>query len=262
LDCKARAGSGPGGRIVQKDVLAALATAGRPGGQQTVPGGRREKMSRIRATIGARMLKSHTEIPVVTHTVKADVTELLAVRERINQGREARFSVNDFILKAVAKALALHKEMLVSFDGGEIVYHDDVHIGMAVALDTGLVVPVIRHADTLGLEALAATARDLAARARAGTLGMDEYAGSTFSVSNLGMYRGESFTPIINQPNAAILGVCEIQDELALRDGAVTVKKVMRHCLTYDHRLMDGSGAATFQASVTELLENPLRILV
>lgn len=261
VDCGALTGSGPGGRIVQKDVLAAVAGRGSLPAP-ALPGGRREKLSRMRAAIGERMAKSHAEIPAVTHTVKIDVTELLALRARVNEGRETPFSINDFILKAVAKALARRREMLVSLDNGEVVFHDEVHIGMAVALETGLIVPVIRRADTLGLEALSLAARDLASRARAGTLAMEEYEGSTFSVSNLGMYRVESFTPIINQPNAAILGVCEIQDELALADGAVVVKKIMRHCLSYDHRLMDGAGAAAFQMTVKSLLENPLRILL
>jgi pyruvate dehydrogenase E2 component (dihydrolipoamide acetyltransferase) len=267
LDYSGLAGSGPSGRIILKDILAAMET--RPGeGQAAVPAlsaapaGQRERMHPMRKTVAERMLKSHTEIPVVTQSVKADVTALLALREQINAGRETRFSINDFMLKAVAKALASNRHILVSIDGNEIVRHDSVNLGMAVAVDFGLVVPVIRDANMLSFKALAATARDLAARARTGKLAMSEYQGSTFTVSNLGMFRVEFFTPIINQPDAAILGICSIEDELALENGKVSVRKVTRLCLTYDHRLLDGATAAAFQLAVKALLENPMDILL
>lgn len=274
IDYSNIAGSGPGGRIVQKDVMAAKASgagaapaASSAGGaaaaaMPVMPGDRREKMSSMRKVVAERMLKSHTEIPVVTQNVKVDMTSLMAFRQKLNENREVRFSVNDLVLKAVAKALAANKYMLTSIEGNEIVHHEQVNIGMAVALDSGLIVPVIKEADKLSLGALAEKAKDLASRARSGGLEMDEYQGSTFSVSNLGMFQVEAFTPIINQPNAAILGVCSIDDELALVNGEVKVRKVMRICLTYDHRLMDGAQAARFQLAVKELLENPMEILL
>lgn len=270
LDAAAIKGTGPNGRIVHKDVLTALeagpAVAATPVAQTAplaVSGNvRREKMSPMRKTVAERMFKSHSEIPVVTQTVKNDVTKLMEFRSSVNASREVRFSLNDFILKAVAKALTKHPALLTSIDGNEIIYHEDVNIGMAVAIDTGLIVPVIKNADKLSLEAVAEKAKDLATRARSNGLGMDEYQGATFSVSNLGMYGVEEFTPIINQPNAAILGVCGISDELALVDGEVVVRKVMRTCLTYDHRLLDGAVVAKFQNTLKALLENPLDILL
>jgi len=133
---------------------------------------------------------------------------------------------------------------------------------MAVSTDTGLIVPVINDADKLSLEALSAKAKDLALRARENKLDMDEYKGSTFTVSNLGMFGVESFTPIINQPDAAILGVCSVEDELALEEGNVVQKKKMKISLTYDHRLLDGAVAAKFQQEIKKLLENPMEILL
>lgn len=260
-------GTGPGGRILQRDVLAApAAPSSLPApADGTAVTARREKLKGMRKTVGERMLASHSQIPPVTQNMKIDVTALLEFRATLNAGREkeGRFSLNDLILKATAKALSRHKEMLVSLDGGEVVYNEDVHIGMAVALDEGLIVPTIRNADQLGLEALSAKARDLASRAREGRLGMDEYSGSTFSVSNLGMFAIETFTPIINQPNAAILGVCAVDSELDMDgEGKLFKKRVMRISLTYDHRLMDGAIAARFQAALRDLLQNPMNVLL
>ena len=134
---------------------------------------------------------------------------------------------------------------------------------MAVALDGGLVVPVIRDADTLRLEKLAETAKDLASRARENALKPDEMAGNTFTVTNLGMFGIETFTPIINQPDAAILGVCAIQDELVMDDeGTITKRQMLRLSLTYDHRLLDGAIAAKFVMDLRDLLQLPIRILL
>ena len=255
-------GSGPGSRIVQQDILD---YTGKNECQKTVEvsaAGKRVKLKGMRKVIAERMLKSHTEIPVVTQNMKIDVTELVKLREKANENRENRLSINDFILFAAAKALAANKQMLVSLDGDDVVYHDHVNIGMAVSTSEGLIVPVIRDADKMGLGSISKTAKDLTVRTRAGELDIDEYKGSTFTVSNLGMFGIETFTPIINQPEAAILGVCAIEDELALAGGIVTVRKKMRISLTYDHRLLDGAVAAQFQRALRELLENPLEMLL
>ena len=266
IDYSTIAGSGPSGRIIQKDVLAAglkpVAAAPTAAPVVVQDGDRREKMTPMRKVVAERMHKSHAEIPVVTQTMKVDVTALMNFRKQINENRELRFSINDLVLKATAKALAANKHILVSIDGNEIVYHDQVNIGMAVALEDGLIVPVIKGADKMSLEAIATSAKDLASRARTGALLVDEYQGSTFSVSNLGMFQVESFTPIINQPDAAIMGICSIEDELALQEGQVVVRKILRISMTYDHRLMDGAVAAKFQLAVKALLENPLEIIL
>lgn len=270
-------GTGPGGRIVQKDILAAEKTpisvpaapvaplapaAPKASGLTPMDGDRRVKLAGMRKVVAERMFQSHNEIPCVTQNVKVDVTELMEFRKQLNEGREKKFSVNDFVLKAVAKALANNKHIICSLDGDEIVFHDHVNLGMAVAVEEGLIVPVIKDADKMSLETISATAKDLAVRARENKLNMDEYKGSTFTISNLGMFHVETFTPIINQPDAAILGVCAVQDELALVDGQVAVKKVMRISMTFDHRLIDGAVAAKFKVAVKELLEKPMNIIL
>ena len=221
-----------------------------------------EKLTGMRKVVAQRMYTSAVEIPTVTQTVKVDVTALLAFRKKLKEEGHA-FSVNDFVLKAVAKALRRHPEILVSLDGEQIIRRAHVNLGMAVALDAGLIVPVIRDADLLSLEALSAKARDLAERARANQLGADEYKGSTFTVSNLGMFSVESFTPIINQPDAAILGVNCTEDELVMEDdGTIAKHQVLRISLTFDHRLLDGAVAAKFEMTVRDLLEHPMDILL
>jgi pyruvate dehydrogenase E2 component (dihydrolipoamide acetyltransferase) len=209
-----------------------------------------------------QLLASHTEIPPVTQNIKVDVTELMAFRKMLLETTGKKYSVNDLILTATAKCLRAHPEMLVSWDGNQIIQRAHVNLGMAVALDAGLIVPVIRDADKMSLDTLAAAAKDLANRAKENKLGADEYKGSTFTVSNLGMFGIETFTPIINQPDAAILGVCAIEDELALRDGEVVVRKVMRLSCTLDHRLLDGAVVAKFEMDLRDLLQSPMNILL
>lgn len=287
IDYTVLKGTGPGGRIIKRDVLAAenaptaaakkapeapsskAAPKAQASGSmfpvknlELMEGDTTEKLSGMRKVVAQRMYTSAVEIPAVTQTVKADVTKLMALRQRLKEdGRH--FAVNDWILKAVAKALKKHPEMLVSLDGETIIHRAHINLGMAVALDSGLIVPVIRDADTLGLEALSEKARDLANRARSNQLGADEYKGSTFTVSNLGMFGVESFSPIINQPDAAILGVCCTEDELVMEDdGTITKHQVMRISLTFDHRLVDGAVAAKFEMTIRDLLENPMDILL
>jgi pyruvate dehydrogenase E2 component (dihydrolipoamide acetyltransferase) len=272
VDYEFLAGSGPGGRIEQQDILrhaeliqnqkAAASVASTQKVEGTVSAERRVKLKGMRKVVAERMFKSHSEIPSVTQNMKIDVTELVKLRRQINENREWKFTFNDFVLKAVAKALAANKHLLVSLDGDEIVYHEHVNLGMAVAVLEGLIVPVIRDADQLTLEIISRTAKDLAVRAREGKLGLDEYKGSTFTVSNLGMFDIETFTPIINKPEAAILGVCVIDDELAMAEGAVTVRKKLHISFTFDHRLLDGVIAAQFQLAVKQLLEHPGEIIV
>jgi pyruvate dehydrogenase E2 component (dihydrolipoamide acetyltransferase) len=269
VDYESLAGSGPGGRIEQQDILRQAeliqnqkVAASTREVAATISTERRVRLQGMRKVVAERMFKSYSEIPAVTQNMKIDVTELVELRRQINENREWKFTFNDFVLKAVAKALATNKHLLVSPDGEEIVYHEHVNLGMAVAVHDGLIVPVIRDADQLTLEVLSRTAKDLAARAREGKLGLDEYKGSTFTVSNLGMFGIETFTPIINQPEAAILGVCAIDDELAMAEGAVTVRKKLHISLTFDHRLLDGAILAQFQLAVKQLLEHPWEIFV
>ena len=255
IDLHAVEGTGFGGKITRDDVLRAGVTE--PKGDDTVI-----RMNGMRKAV-ARNMADASVVPTVTENMDIDVTELLKLRAAVNEGREVKFSINDFVLKAVAKALAANKGLLVSMgENDTVVQHSHINIGMAVALDEGLIVPVIADADQLGLEALAEKAKELASRARSGGLSQSEYSGSTFSVSNMGMFGISSFTPLLNLPNAAILGVCAIRDELALVDGQVTVRKIMGFSLTFDHRLLDGVPPAKFLVSLRGLLESPMSILL
>ena len=282
-DFAAIVGSGTSGRITQKDILAAAeamktapapaplsvaaASASEPAapkaGLELMEGDTVVKLSGMRKVVAERMLHSHTEIPPVTQNTKVDVTELMKFRNLLLAETGRKYSVNDLILKATAKMLRQHPEILVSYDNGQMIQRAHVNIGMAVALEAGLIVPVIRDADRLGLDALADSAKDLASRAKGNKLLPDEYKGSTFSVSNLGMFGIETFTPIVNQPDAAILGVCAVQDELTLaEDGSVSKRQVMRLSFTYDHRLIDGATAAKFVMDLRDLLQSPMCIVL
>lgn len=281
VDYQNLTGSGPSGRIVQKDILAAAETAkqqpapvaeapaaapapaAKSGELELMDGDEVVKLAGMRKVVAERMAKSAREIPTVTQNVKIDVTKLVAFRKQINETSGQKFSMNDFILKAVANALRANPHILVSIDGNQIIKRAHVNLGMAVALDDGLIVPVIRDADKLSLSQISATAKDLAVRARENKLAMDEYKGSTFTISNLGMFGVETFDPIINQPDAGILGVCAVQDELDMDDeGKIFKKQVMRISFTFDHRLIDGAVAAKFELAIKELLEDPMRILL
>lgn len=275
------AGTGPSGRIVLKDILAAAdsqksapaaaapaaaaaaAPAPKAGSLELMEGDTVVKLAGMRKVVSQRMWASHNEIPPVTQNIKVDVTELMKFRKMLLAETGKKYSVNDLVLKATAKCLRQHPEMLVSLDGDQIIQRAHVNLGMAVALDAGLIVPVIRDADKLSLDALSAAAKDLATRAKENKLGADEYKGSTFTVSNLGMFGIETFTPIINQPDAAILGVCAIHDELDMDDeGKLFKKQVMRLSCTLDHRLLDGSVVAKFEMDLRDLLEKPMSILL
>ena len=273
------AGSGSFGRITQKDILAAAeaqknapaaapaaaasAPAPKAGSLELMEGDTVIKLAGMRKVVSQRMWASHNEIPPVTQNIKVDVTALMKFRKMLLAETGKKYSVNDLVLKATAKCLRQHPEMLVSLDGDQIIQRAHVNLGMAVALDAGLIVPVIRDADKLSLDALSAAAKDLATRAKENKLGADEYKGSTFTVSNLGMFGIETFTPIINQPDAAILGVCAIHDELDLDgEGKLFKKQVMRLSCTLDHRLLDGSVVAKFEMDLRDLLEKPMSILL
>ncbi len=251
IDLTTISGTGVGGKITKEDVL-------RVGIVEAAGDDSVLRMTGMRKAV-ARNMAEASLVPTVTENTEADVTKLLELRASLNEDREEKISINDFVLKAVAKALSGHKKLLVSMgEEDTIIQHSHVNLGMAVALDEGLIVPVITDTDQLGLEALAKKARDLAVRARSGKLQQSEYTGSTFSVSNVGMYGITSFTPIINLPNAAILGVCGIRDELVLKNGQVAVAKKMGLSLTFDHRLVDGVPPAQFLVTLRKLLENPV----
>ena len=255
IDPTTLTGTGPGGRILRQDVTRAI--AGHP-----QPGATRTPLTGARKIIAQRMMESHLTIPQFTLDTQADVTSLFAFRSRINAEAGLAITVNDFIMKATAAALVEAPHMLCSIDGQEIVHYHEVNLGMAVALETGLIVPVIRGVDKLTLSVLAAQSAGIVKRAREHTLTPDEMTGGTFTVSNLGMYGITSFTPLINPPEGAILGVNAARTEVYLDAGQPKERKLMTLSLSVDHRVIDGAQGALFLQKLVALLENPYRALI
>jgi len=257
------AGSGFAGKVTSADVLAVsgVSSAVAPAavaasGDELIP------HTAMRKVIAKRMLKSHLEIPPVTQNCVVDVTNLMALRSQINTG-DVRISVNDFIIMAVTKTLKEQPRINATFTEEGLLVKKQINIGVAVALPEGLIVPVIKDADTLTLSQISQQAKTLSTKAKEGKLMPDEFSGGTFTISNLGMMGVTSFTPIINQPEIAILGVCAVEQKLEMNDeGKIEKHLKMGLSLTYDHRCIDGAQAAVFSNRVTQLLENPVMMLV
>jgi pyruvate dehydrogenase E2 component (dihydrolipoamide acetyltransferase) len=279
VDLSGVEGSGPGGRVLRRDVaeqgaLRAAMQAARSGGVEpsrtpawTAPEDSESELAGVRKVIAQRMTESHLMIPPVTLNAVAEVDALMAGREEVNRGRlaagEEKLSFNDFVLKAVARALLDAPWMRVSLAEGKVVAHGSVNLGMAVAAPAGLMVPVIREADRLSVSEIHEEARVLAAKARNRKLRPEELQGATFSVSNLGMYGVTTFTPIVNPPEAAILGVGTIRTQLRLApNGAPEEQRVCDLSLTVDHRLIDGAQGALFLKRLLGYLSSPLTMLV
>ena len=222
----------------------------------------RKPLKGMRKVIAERMLKSHLEIPPVTLNAKADVTEMLSLREKLNAALGFKVSINDFVLKATALALKESPNINVSLEGNELVLKSAINVGMAVALDDGLIVPVIRNIDEMSLVQIAGKSKEMAGKAKEGKLLPDDYTGGTFTVTNLGMYDVLSFTPIINLPEAAILGVCAIENELKMIEDKIENRSFIGLSLTFDHRAIDGAQAAVFLKKIKLLLQNPLKLVV
>lgn len=264
-------GTGPGGRVVKADVLAARggAAAAPPPAAQVAGGPRVASIipyKGMRRAIGENMSRSAATAPHVTNHVMADAGALLALRKTVNAGVEdaaKRVSVTDLLVKLVANALTKMPAMNTALVGEDIFCYEEINIGLAVALEDGLVVPVLKNADKKSLSALSAEARALVAAAREGRLSPDDFAGGTFTLSNLGGYGSvDFFTPIINPPQAAILGVGRTADQVVPRNGAPAVRPMMGLSLSYDHRVIDGAVAAQFAKLLMDLLENPVGALL
>ena len=258
VDLTAVQPSGSMGEVKARDVEAVMTRQAAPADTVAVP------MSSMRKVIAQRMVSSHTEIPTVTACVKVDMTKLLALREQINAGKEKadRISINDFIVKATGKALLANERFRMTIQGDFFCIHNNIDVGVAVGMEDGLLVPVVRNVDSKSLSQISAEVKALAASAREGKLKPQDMGNACISISNMGMFGTYYFAPIINQPEASILGVCAIEDELVLVNGEVTVRKVSMLATTFDHRILNGTEAAKFQADLKALLENPLDILV
>ena len=259
-------GSGPGGRIVRKDIEAA-----RPAEKPATPAESRSgdfdavPLTSIQRVAAKRLTESKQQAPHFYLTAAVDVTDLLAFRKTLNETLQAaegpKVSVNDLIVRAVASALRANPGVNVSFGGDMLLRHRGVHIGVAVAVEAGLVVPVVRDADRKSVSQIAAEAREMAGRAREGKLRADEMSGGTFTISNLGMFGIEQFAAVINPPEAAILAVGAATEELRLVEGEVVARNILRLTLSADHRAIDGATGAIFLRDLTALLERPLRIV-
>ena len=266
VDLATVAGSGPGGRVIKEDIEAAAA-APRPAAAALAPLEGDIAYRGIRRTVGERMLESIQGMAQLTLVTEIDVTETVKLRADLVQEWEAdgvRVTYTDMAIKAAALALRQHPRVNASLDGDNVHVQPNVHVGFAVALDEGLIVPVVRDADGLPLKELARTSADLATRAREGDLGPDDLTGGTFNVTSLGMFGIDAFTPIINPPQAAILGVGRIVERPAfIGDSGTEVARraFLTLSLTIDHRVLDGAPAAQYLQSVGSYLERPYRLL-
>lgn len=256
VDLAGVAGSGRAGKILKRDVLGRAARPSGPGREAS-----RRAMSSTRKTIARRMAESHATIPPVTLNTEADVTDLIALKRDIEGQTGNQYSLNDFLLRGTTLALQSHRELMQQLDGDELVQPERVHLGVAVSVEDLLLVPVVRGADSLSFGELAKQAHELIDRARSRTLGPDDLTGATFTITNLGMYGIIDFTPIINPPESAILGVGTIRDSLQLWNEKIETRKKISLSLTIDHRVIDGVAGAKFLAELRETLERPLRLL-
>ena len=259
IDLREVRGTGPGGRIQESDVLAYLEQRRQaPAAPEAPPAARVIPFTGMRRAIAERMTESLQTMAQVTITTEADVTGLVEFVDRLKT--RADISYTAVLVKAVAAALKQHPILNSTLVGDEIRLLDEINIGVGVALDEGLIVPVIRNADRLSLAEIDRELKRLAAAARAGTLTVDEVTGSTFTISNLGMYGVDAFTPIINPPEVAILGVGRITEKPAVYRGQVAVRSLMTLSLTFDHRVVDGAPAAAFLQTLAGMLAQPALI--
>lgn len=269
IDLRMIQGSGPQGRIVKADVISAsppapglpVSTIGptlTPGETQVVP------ISKLRDAIGRRMTASKQQLPHFYVTTELNVEPLIAIRKQLNskQSDETKYSVNDFIVKAAALALREFPNVNASLQGSDIVRHGEVNVGIAVALEDGLMTIVAHNADLKPLPALSQEIREVVGRARSGKVRPDDVEGSTFTISNLGMFDVDHFIAIINPPEAAILAVGSTQEVPVVENGTIMPGLRMKATLSADHRVTDGAEAAQWLQVFGSYLENPALLLV
>jgi pyruvate dehydrogenase E2 component (dihydrolipoamide acetyltransferase) len=262
-------GTGPGGRIIKRDVEAwsqrpaeaTRAAAAAPAAPQVVPG-QEIPLSNMRKTIARRLSESKFGAPHFYVTVEIDMDAAVALREQLQRGENVKVSYNDLIVRACAKALVRFPTVNASWGGDKILTHGEVHIGVAVAIPDGLIVPVVRNADRRSVVEISREVKDLATRARDRKLRPEEFMGSTFSISNLGMMDVSAFTAIINPPESAILAVGSVTKQPVVVDDQIRIGHRMKVTLSCDHRVIDGALGAQFLGEVRRLLENPVSLFV
>ncbi|MAY82859.1 MAG: pyruvate dehydrogenase complex dihydrolipoamide acetyltransferase [Flavobacteriales bacterium] len=267
IDLNTVKGSGDGGRIVKRDIenyQPSAAATSVPAASTAAVGQESYEdraVSQMRKTIAKRLSESKFTAPHFYLTMDIDMDEAINARKSINAMPDTKVSFNDLVIRASAAALKKHPMVNAAWMGDKIRMNQHVHIGVAVAVDEGLLVPVIRFADQKGLSAISAEVKELAGKARDKKLQPEEWEGSTFSISNLGMFGIEEFTAIINPPNSCIMAVGAIREEVVVKDGEMKVGNRMKVTLSCDHRVVDGATGAEFLNSFKTYLENPVTIL-
>jgi pyruvate dehydrogenase E2 component (dihydrolipoamide acetyltransferase) len=271
IDLQHIKGTGPGGRIVQKDVLEFGGDTAEPGAERSAApdhGARQTQvmpMTKMRAAIAAALQRSKQQIPHFYETIDIDVEELSSLRARLNEQLkklDVKLSLADFVAKGVCAALLKHPVVNSTFDGTNITRHASVHLGMAVAVADGLIVPVLKHADKMGLRELREKTVPLVERARAGRQKQDEASGGTFTISSLGSFGIREFAAIINPPQVAILAVGAAEKRAVVKGDQIVARTMMSVTLSADHRIVDGATAADFLRTLKTLLEEPGMMLV
>jgi pyruvate dehydrogenase E2 component (dihydrolipoamide acetyltransferase) len=261
-------GSGPGGRIVKRDIENAKATggAGRSAAAQRLAAEGDFKdvpLTQIRKTIARRLSESNGPVPTFFLTAEFDATRAAEMRTQLAEmGDEYKASFNDIVIKAVALALAEHPEVNAHWLDDKIRQFNRIHVAMAVAVEDGLITPVLFDADRMTLWEISAKARELAGKARERKLTPEEYTGSTFSVSNLGMFGIDQFTAIINPPEAGIIAIGGVEEKPVVVDGQLEIRQRMRVTMSCDHRVIDGATGAKFLQTVRRYIENPLSLII
>jgi len=268
-------GTGKDGRLTKDDVIAAARSAPKPVAAPTpaaapaAPGGRKEervRMTRLRQTVASRLKEAQNTAAMLTTFNDVDMTAVIEARTKYKDLFEKKHGVRlgfmGFFVKAACMALKDVPAVNASIEGDEIVYREYVDVSVAVSAPNGLVVPVIRDAQTLSVAEIEKTIGDFGARAKAGTLKLDEMKGGTFTISNGGVFGSLMSTPIINPPQAGVLGLHRIEDRPVVRDGQVVVRPMMYLALSYDHRLIDGREAVTFLVALKNAIEDPTRLLI
>ncbi|MBZ4654327.1 MAG: acoC [Peptococcaceae bacterium] len=277
IDYTNLSGTGPGGRITREDIEKAIAgLAPEPAKRETNVYEEKAESDRkniaevipytgMRKAIGDNMAHSWAVAPKVTHHVSVDVTNLLTLRKTLNEDRKEKekISISDLLVKIVAKALEMKPHINVTLDKSEIKVLNDINIGLAVALEKGLVVPVIRNANKKSLSQISREVKELAQKARENRISPEEMREGTFTITNLGAYGSvDWFTPIINQPESAILGIGRIVEQPVVYQGRITIRPMIGLSLAFDHRVIDGAPAAEFLAVVLKLIESPMKVLI
>lgn len=267
-------GSGPRGRIVKADVESVMASGGAKPANRSLPASPQlsgfepaydvMETSTMRKVIAARLTESKQTVPHFYLTVECNIDALLAARKRLNAhgGDDYKLSVNDFVIKAAACALKRVPEANASWINDQIIQYKSVDVSVAVAIDGGLITPVIRGSDTKSLATLSTEMKDLASRARQGKLAPQEFQGGTFTISNLGMYGIKEFAAIINPPQACILAVGAGEERPVVKNGALGIATLMSCTLSVDHRVVDGAVAARLLSAFKEIIEDPYLMLV